>query len=268
MVVSIPGSFQAEKVPGPGPEALSARSSKCVQGGVDRSSRLGLCFHLAPRASRVREEKGNCVADGRYPFEKARFTELLLECNEWRKNRFAGWAFFSGMFFLDQEKWWGDQGPRATPHEGIDLCMYTDGRGQAHALDESTRIPVMFDGEVIKIEKDYLGQSVYVDHHVDDGQGRSLCTMYGHTRPADHILPGERIHRGEIIGSLTRKRRKTTGPRPHLHLTMAWISPERALRDLKWDTLHDPEIAMLLDPLHAVDAPYRILGRDHSVEHF
>ncbi len=35
---------------------------------------------------------------------------------------------------------------------------------------------------------------------------------------------------------------------------------------INWETLHDPGIAILLDPLHAMDCPYRILDPDASLE--
>lgn len=206
------------------------------------------------------------MANGRYAVEKTFFSKRLLECNGLHEDGFERWAFHPGMLFGAREKWWGDRGTRPSPHEGIDLCLYTNKPGHLLELDESTRIPVMFDGEVTKIEKDYLGQSVYVGHAIDDGHGRRLWTMYGHMRLADHIKPGVRVSQGDIIASLTRVREKTTGPRPHLHLTMAWVSPERAFRELNWETLHDPGIAVLLDPLHAMDCMYNILDPDASLE--
>ena len=206
------------------------------------------------------------MTDRRVPVEMSDYSECLLECNGLRKAGFQCWAFQPGMLFWAQEKWWGDRGTRPSPHEGIDLCLYTDEPGHLLELDESTRIPVMFDGEITKIEKDYLGQSVYVSHGIHDGQGRSLWTMYGHMKPAGQIKPGERVRQGDIIASLTVERKKTTGPRPHLHLTMAWVSPERALRELNWETLHDPGIAVLIDPLHVIHCTYKILDADASLE--
>ncbi len=205
---------------------------------------------------------GSRLPDLGHPAEKTDYNELLLECNGLRKAGFHRWVFHPGMLFRAPGKWWGDRGPRPNPHEGIDLCLYASKPGHLHELDASTRIPVMLDGEVTKVEKDYLGKSVYVGHAIDDGHGRRLWTMYGHMKPADHIKPGERVRRGDIIASLTERRKKTTGPRPHLHLTMAWVSPERAIRELNWETLHDPGIAILLDPLHAMGCMYNILDPD------
>ena len=197
---------------------------------------------------------------------RTRFSEQFVERNRLREAGFDRWAFHPDMLFGARDKWWGDRGPRPRPHEGIDLCVYTDRQGRPVVLGESTRIPVMFDGEIIKVEEDFLGKSIYVIHAVDDGKGRRLCTLYGHTAPLEHIGPGTRVREGEIIGSFPEKRKKTPGPRPHLHLTIAWVSPERALGELRWETLHDPGIAVLLDPLHAMGCPYRILDPDVSLQ--
>jgi hypothetical protein len=199
-----------------------------------------------------------------YPEGTTRFAEALAACSGLRGAGFGRWAFTPGMLFSAPEKWWGDRGPRPRPHEGIDLCLYTDESGRLFALDASARIPAMLDGEVIKIEKDYLGQSVYVGHAVEDGNGRRLWTMYGHSAPLHPLRPGDRVRSGEIIASLPEKRKNNRGPRPHLHLTMAWVSPERAPRELGWETLHDRRIATLIDPLQAMGCPYRILDPDVS----
>jgi murein DD-endopeptidase MepM/ murein hydrolase activator NlpD len=206
------------------------------------------------------------MASDRYPEKTKDFADALADCNGLRGAGFVRWAFTPGMLFAAPEKWWGDRGLRPRPHEGVDLCLYLDESGRIFALDASARIPVMLDGTVRKIEKDYLGQSVYVDHAVDDGDGRSLWTMYGHTAPLDHVRPGTSVRQGEIIASLPEKNKKATGPRPHLHLTIAWVYPERALRELGWETLHDRGIALLIDPLQAMGCPYRILDPGVSPE--
>ncbi len=136
------------------------------------------------------------MTDRRYSLEKTNFSERVLECNGLREAGFDRWAFCPGMLFGAPEKWWGDRGARPSPHEGMDLCLYTNEPGHLLELDESTCIPVMFDGEVTKIEKDYLGQSVYVGHAIDDGHGRRLWTMYGHTTPLEDVRPGTRVRQG------------------------------------------------------------------------
>jgi hypothetical protein len=118
---------------------------------------------------------------------------------------------------------------------------------------------MMFDGEIIKIAEDFLGESVYVGHAIHNGGGRRLWTIYGHTQPAGPIRGGGRVRKGEIIATLTKVDEKASGLFTHLHLSMAWVSRAIAPHEVSWETLHDPAISILLDPLHAMNCPYRIL---------
>lgn len=194
------------------------------------------------------------------------FTEHLVSLNGLHQAGFHQWAFYPGMLFGAKEKWWGDRELRPRPHEGVDLCLYTDRAGRPSRLDESSRIPVMLDGEIVKVEKDFLGESVYVDHEVDDGRGRNLWTMYGHTKPAEHVRAGRRVRRGEIIATLTKIEGGATALFAHLHLTMAWVSAGIALHEIHWEALHDPRTSILLDPLHAMKCPYKILDPEVSAK--
>lgn len=204
--------------------------------------------------------------DVKYPEEKTLFNEHLVTCNGLRRAGFDQWAFYPGMLFGAREKWWGDRGRRPRPHEGIDLCLYTDKAGKPFRLDASSRIPVMLDGEIVKIEEDFLGESIYVGHAIDDGLGRRLWTMYGHTKPAEHVRAGRGVRQGEIIAILTKVDEETTALFTHLHLSMAWVSTAIALHEINWETLHDPSISILLDPLHAMSCPYRILDPEVSLK--
>jgi hypothetical protein len=201
-----------------------------------------------------------------YPEEKTPFSEYLVEYNNLRDAGFEEWAFYPGMLFGAQGKWWGDRRLRPKPHEGIDLCLYADKAGQVLRLDESSRIPVMFDGEIVRIEEDFVGESLYVGHEIDDGQGRQLFTIYGHTKPEDSARTGGRFGQGEVIATLSSPDREAAGAFAHLHLSVAWVSKTQAPDALNWELLHDPSVAILLDPLHVMDCPYRILATDTSVK--
>ena len=90
--------------------------------------------------------------------KKSRFTGMLIEENSLDPSGFERWIFCRGMLFNSSQKWWGDHGRRDYPHEGIDLCLYQDRSGRIRRINENTRIPVMHDGVVKAIFKDYLGQ--------------------------------------------------------------------------------------------------------------
>jgi hypothetical protein len=202
------------------------------------------------------------LADVRYPEARTLFSEHLVKRNGLGETGFETWAFYPGMLFGARSKWWGDRGPRSRPHEGIDLGLYADEAGGAYRLDASSRIPVMFDGEIFKIEEDFLGASVFVRHDVDDGQGRRLCSIYGHTKPANGVGVGRGLGQGEIIGTLRKVERGPTGVFAHLHLTVAWVSTAFALDALNWERLNDPDVATLLDPLRVMNCRHTTLNPD------
>ena len=206
------------------------------------------------------------MAEVRYPQVRTPFSDCLVACNGLEETGFERWAFYPEMLFGAQGKWWGARGRRPRPHEGIDLCLFTDKGGEARRLRESSRIPVMFDGEIVRIEEDFIGESLYVGHRIDDGQGRQLFTIYGHTRPANGVRTGGRLRQGEVIATLSSAESGTDGVFAHLHLSVAWISETQPSEELNWEKLHDPEVAILLDPLHVMDCPYRILASDASVK--
>ena len=89
---------------------------------------------------------------------------MLLAENGLEQNEFEYWVFCNGMLFNSPDKWWGDFGLRDFPHEGIDLCQLKDRSGRIHRLDEKTRIPVMHDGVIKAMFKDYLGQALIIEH--------------------------------------------------------------------------------------------------------
>ena len=90
----------------------------------------------------------------------------------WQVNRprldgFKQWLFQPGMLFLARQQWWGRERPRPTLHEGLDLCWYEDMEGRRRALDQTTVIPAPFAGTVVKISRDFLGQSIFLAHGDD-----------------------------------------------------------------------------------------------------
>ena len=68
------------------------------------------------------------------------------------------------MLFNSTDKWWGDQGKRDKPHEGLDLCLYKDREDKILRLGENAKVPVIYDGIVVGIVDDFLGKSVIIEH--------------------------------------------------------------------------------------------------------
>ena len=91
------------------------------------------------------------------PDLKSSFFQYLVAINRPHLDNFKQWIFLPGMLFNSGEKWWGDQGRRATPHEGLDLCSFAEIDGNIKNLDPHTKIPAAFAGEIVKIDPDFLG---------------------------------------------------------------------------------------------------------------
>jgi murein DD-endopeptidase MepM/ murein hydrolase activator NlpD len=187
---------------------------------------------------------------------KNRFAEMLLDANHIEAATFKCWVFRPGMQFNSPHKWWGDRGPRDFPHEGVDFCLYEDRSGQLHRLDEKTRIPVMADGVVRAVFKDYLGQALIVEHDDLQGEG-SYLSIYAHTRPREGLRRGHAVRAGDIIATIADTRHSKAKILPHLHLSIGRPSPDLAYENFVWNIMRDPGRVTLLNPMGAIDGPWR-----------
>jgi murein DD-endopeptidase MepM/ murein hydrolase activator NlpD len=178
--------------------------------------------------------------------------EFMLERNRPRMDGFKRWVFHPGMLFQAPGKWWGDQGLRAVPHEGLDLYSFEVASGRVQTVDYQTLIPVAFAGEVAKIDRDFLGKSIYIRHGIYAEDGRQLLSAVGHTVPGDGLKPGQPVAAGEIIAAVAGFSGKKSSLPPHLHLTFAWVPADFRLEQLTWKNLgHDAGIR-LIDPLSVI----------------
>jgi murein DD-endopeptidase MepM/ murein hydrolase activator NlpD len=182
----------------------------------------------------------------------SQFMEFMLEHNRPRMDGFQRWVFHPGMLFQAWEKWWGDQGPRAVPHEGLDLYSFEEAGGRLNTVDEQTRIPAAFAGQVVKIDRDFLGKSIYISHALYTDNGRQLLSAVGHTIPREGLKPAQQVAAGEIIAAVAGFPGSKTNLPPHLHLTFAWVPKDVRVDQLTWKNLgHDPGIR-LIDPLAVI----------------
>ena len=182
----------------------------------------------------------------------SRFMEFMLERNRPRMDGFQRWVFHPGMLFQAQEKWWGDQGLRAVPHEGLDLYSFETDGGRVKTVDQQTQIPAAFAGQVVKIDRDFLGKSIYIMHAIYADDGRQLLSALGHTVPREGLKTGQQVAAGEIIAAVSDISGKKSNLPPHLHLTFAWVPEDFRLDHLTWKNLgHDPGIR-LIDPLAVI----------------
>jgi hypothetical protein len=190
------------------------------------------------------------------PPEKTAFSEQVIKYNRLDEAGFEEWLFYPGMIFGSTEKWWGDFGTRPTPHEGIDLCLFRNQNSSVLQLDGTSKIPVTYNGEIVKIDKDFLGKSLYIRHDIFDSAGRQFYTIYGHTEPVSDAAPGTRVKAGDIVASISEAKKIKIFS--HLHISMAWIPASCSAENLNWVTLADPEKVTLLNPLNIIGCKYSI----------
>ncbi len=198
---------------------------------------------------------------------KSRFTEMLIEENELDQNGFENWIFCNGMLFNSPDKWWGDHGLRDYPHEGIDLCLYSDSSRNICCIDEKTRIPVMQRGMIKAMFKDYLGQVIIIEHEKNGSNPGRLISFYAHTKPQDRIEVGMIVEEGDIIATIADTSHSKAQIIPHLHLSLGRPAKSISYDGFVWNMIRKPEEIILLDPLPVIDWPYQELDAGESFCH-
>ena len=119
-------------------------------------------------------------------------------------------------------------------------------------VDQQTQIPAAFAGQVVKIDQDFLGKSIYIIHAIFTDAGRQLLSAVGHTIPREGLKTGQQVAAGEIIAAVSGISGQKSHLPPHLHLTFAWVPEDFKLEQLSWKNLgHDPGIR-LIDPLAVI----------------
>jgi murein DD-endopeptidase MepM/ murein hydrolase activator NlpD len=191
--------------------------------------------------------------------KKSRFTEMLIKENDLDQSGFERWIFCHGMQFNSPDKWWGDHGLRDYPHEGIDLCLYKDRSSRIRRINEKTRIPVMQDGIVKAIFKDYLGKAVIIEHEYSGSKTGWLLSLYAHTNPRSGIEAGVIVKEGDIIAALADTSNLKSNIIPHLHFSLGLPSKAFSFDGFVWNTIRKPEMITLIDPLAVIDWPYEAL---------
>ena len=191
--------------------------------------------------------------------KKSRFSEMLIEENDLDQGGFEEWIFCHGMRFNSADKWWGDHGRRDFPHEGIDLCLYTDHSRGIRRLDEKTRIPVMYRGVVKSIFKDYLGQALIIEHEKSGSNTGKFISIYAHTKPRSGVEVGVVVKEGDIIATIADTGKSKTKILPHLHFSLGLTAKHLSYDGFVWNTIRKPEMIILRDPLAVMDRPYLAL---------
>ena len=190
--------------------------------------------------------------------KKTSFPEALVGVNALKGRGFHEWLFCPSMLFQSMDKWWGDQRKRDNPHEGLDLFLYSDKQGRTHRLDSETKIPAMYDGEIIRVLGDFLGKTIIMRHDTLRNEEGVLCTMFGHTKPEGNVFEGTTIQEGDVIASLSAPASGRSGVKAHLHISVGLLSPSVLYEHLDWGMIGDPASMVLLDPLQIPGWQYQL----------
>ena len=189
---------------------------------------------------------------------KSSFAANLVRCNLLDIPGFRGWGFQPGMLFDAMDAWWGDRGRRTTPHEGLDLRLYVDRKGESHALGGGFRIPAIYEGQVVKVGDDFLGKSIYIRHALRDDSDNVLFSIYGHTEPAEGIDIDLAVAGGDVVACVANTSSKDAAP-PHLHVSVVWVPPSLPVADLTWATIGARKQVKPVDPLAFLGLPHVLL---------
>lgn len=190
---------------------------------------------------------------------KSHFTRMLIEENALDRHGFESWCFCQGMLFNSPDKWWGDRGLRDFPHEGLDLCLFRDRSGELRRLDGKTRIPVMHHGVVKAMFKDYLGQTLIIEHDHPCSNTGVFLSLYAHTTPHADMGVGAVVKEGDVIAAIGDTGNSQSSIIPHLHLSFGIPSESFSYKGFAWNIIRKPELITLLDPLTVIDWPYQTL---------
>ena len=173
---------------------------------------------------------------------KSHFTEHLVRLNTLS---FSKWVFEPGMLFHSEMKWWGDKGRRRHRHNGIDLHSYAAEDGTVRILNESVKVPLRFDGTVVRSIKDFLGYTFFAAHDIHD-RGSQLFTIYGHLQPAENFREGKYLHEGDVFATIAGT--EDASVPAHIHLSMAFIPKTIRTESLTWKILDEDEGIRFVDP--------------------
>ena len=154
------------------------------------------------------------------------------------------------MKYGETNKWWGDNGPRQSPHEGLDFVAYIDSAAQRHLLEPGILTPPLFKGCVVNIIDDFLGRTIILEHSHKTGDGLRLLSFMAHILPPPDIKPGSAISALNLLGEVAPGNNASL---PHLHISTAWASPAFPIADFSWANFKKQDGFIPCDPIQFLD---------------
>ena len=122
-------------------------------------------------------------------------------------------------------------------------------------LGAETCIPAMHDGVVRAMFPDYLGQAVIIEHANAADENQPCLSAYAHTAPSEKIKPGVIVSRGDIIATLSDTLHSKAKILPHLHYSIAHVTPDMVYEGMARNDMRDPAKIVLMNPEPLPDWP-------------
>jgi hypothetical protein len=197
-------------------------------------------------------------------FPESVFSDALIQKNRLRACDFDRFVFFAGMLFGSDKKWWGKPGLRNSSHEGLDLCFFESTGRQYFRLDESVRVPMLYDGRVEHITDDFLGKTVIASHCFDGSGQPAILSLYGHLNPDKNIRIGDEITQGQVFAKIAGLKNQKQILLPHLHISLAKPGMLPPPDRLEWEFLNTVDRCVFIDPMEAIAPEYRVMEYDDT----
>jgi hypothetical protein len=150
--------------------------------------------------------------------------------------------FLAGMLFNDDRLWWGGKKTRPHRHEGIDIYLMQDINKQLANVAAHMLVPAVLPGQPVHFHRDFLGETIYIQHPEIRQDNAILHTLYGHVSSLAGFTP---IHKGQPAGKISLP--ETTVP-AHLHISCAWIRDDQQMDELNWNTIARNDNIVFIDP--------------------
>jgi hypothetical protein len=175
------------------------------------------------------------------------------------------------MICFSFETWWGKNSVRKTSHEGLDVCFFLNCRQKAFRLDETTRIPILYEGRIVHVMEDFLGRTLVARHEVDGVGDKTFLSFYAHIIPDPQLRTGDVVKEGETLGTIADAAKTNSPLVSHLHVSLAWESRLPPVSVLTWNVLNHVDRSAFIDPLKVLSGAHAILKNapdEHTMNNF
>ncbi|UCD77885.1 MAG: M23 family metallopeptidase [Desulfobacterales bacterium] len=111
--------------------------------------------------------------------------------------------------------------------------------------------------------KDYPGQAVIIEHEDSGSDTGRFISLYAHTKPRPAVEVGTIVKEADIIATLAATENSKANILLHLHFSLGIPSESFSYEGFVWNTIRNPEMIILPDPLPLIDWPYQALKADN-----